>query len=173
MIKAYKDKQPQIHTTAFVAGNATIIGDVVIGAESSVWFNATVRGDVNFIRVGARTNIQDAVVVHVTKDFYSTTIEDEVTIGHSATIHGCHIERGCLIGIGAIILDGARIGHHSIIAAGALVTPRTIVPPHSMVMGSPAKVKRELTDEELASLERYWRNYVEYTKEYKGVNRKS
>ncbi|MCP9494312.1 MAG: gamma carbonic anhydrase family protein [Pyrinomonadaceae bacterium MAG19_C2-C3] len=166
MIKDYRGTRPQIHDTVFVADNATIIGDVVIAAESSVWFNSVVRGDVNFIRVGARTNIQDAVVVHVTKDFYSTVIEDEVTIGHSATIHGCHIECGCLVGIGAIILDGARIGHHSIIAAGSLVTPRTIIPPHSMVMGSPAKVKRELTGEELKSLERYWRNYVELKEQW-------
>lgn len=158
--------QPQIHDTVFVAENATIIGDVVIGAESSVWFNATVRGDVNFIRIGARTNIQDGVVVHVTKDLFSTVIEDEVTVGHAATIHGCHIEQNCLIGIGAIILDGARIGHHSIIAAGALVTPRTIIPPRSMVMDSPAKVKRPLTDEELKSLERYWRNYVAYARQW-------
>ncbi len=169
MIKSYRNARPQIHATAFIADNATIIGDVIIGAESSVWFNATVRGDVHFIRIGDRTNIQDGTVVHVSRDTYSTTLEDEVTVGHNATIHGCYIERGCLIGISAIILDGARIGSDSIVAAGSLVTPKTIVPPRSFVVGSPARVKRELTDEEVANLARYWKNYVDYTKEYKGV----
>lgn len=167
MIKSYKDKQPQIEATAFVAENATIIGDVTIGAEASVWFNATVRGDVNSVRIGARTNIQDGSVIHVSRNTYSTTLEDEVTVGHNATLHGCYIERGCLIGIGAIILDGVRIGAHSIVAAGSLVTPKTMIAPRSFVVGSPAKVKRQLTDEEVANLERYWRNYVQYTKEYK------
>ena len=168
MIRDFRDKRPQIHPTAYIAENACVIGDVVIGEESSVWFGAIVRGDVNFIRIGARVNIQDGAIVHVTREKHPTIIEDEVTIGHRATIHGCHIERGSLIGIGAIVLDGARIGARSLVAAGALVTPGTIVPAGSLVMGMPARVARALDDEELMTLERFWRNYIDYAKAYKG-----
>lgn len=168
MVKPYFNAAPQIHDTVFVAPNAIVIGDVHIGEESSVWFNVTIRGDVFYIRIGARTNIQDGTVIHVTKETHATVIEDEVSVGHNATIHGCYIERGCLIGMGAIVMDAARIGHHSLVAAGALVTPRTIVPPRSLVLGNPARVKRPLTDEEVAGLARYWQNYTEYSKAYKG-----
>jgi carbonic anhydrase/acetyltransferase-like protein (isoleucine patch superfamily) len=170
MIKQFRGVTPQIHPSAFVADSAQIIGDVQIGAESSVWFNAVLRGDINSIRIGARTNIQDGAVLHVTLET-SVVLEDEITVGHSAVVHGCYIERGALIGIGAIILDGARIGAQSLIAAGALVTPNTIVPPRALVMGSPAKVKRELNDEELRMLETRWRGYVEQTKNYKSEER--
>lgn len=167
MVKPYVNATPQIHDTVFIAPNAIVIGDVHIGAESSVWFNVTIRGDVFYIRIGARTNIQDGTVIHVTKETHATVIEDEVSVGHNATIHGCYIERGCLIGMGAIVMDAARIGHHSLVAAGALVTPRTIVPPRSLVLGNPARVKRPLTDAEVAELDRYWRNYVEYSRNYR------
>jgi carbonic anhydrase/acetyltransferase-like protein (isoleucine patch superfamily) len=167
MIKTFNNISPKIHKTAFVAENAMIIGDVEIGAESSIWFNSVVRGDVNFIRIGARTNVQDASVIHVSSKTHPTVLEDEITLGHRVTLHGCHVERGCLIGIGAIVLDGARIGKNSLIAAGSLVTPDTQIPPRSLVMGSPARVKRKLTDDEIYNLARFWQNYTELLKVYK------
>ena len=167
MIRPFRGQHPQIHPTAFIEASAQVIGDVVIGEESSVWFNAVVRGDVFHIRIGDRTNIQDGTVVHVTNGTHATILEDEVTVGHNVTLHGCYIERGCLIGMGSIVMDDARIGARSIVAAGALVAPGTIVPPRSLVIGVPAKVKRALTDEEVAGLEVYWRNYIEYTRAYK------
>jgi len=163
MIREFQGKTPKIHESVFVAENAVIIGDVEIGRDAGIWYNCVLRGDVNFIRIGEKTNIQDGTVIHVSSiggDF-ATIIEDEVTVGHSATIHACHIETGCLIGMGAIILDGARIGKNSLIGAGSLVTPGTQIPERSLVMGSPAKVKRELTEEEMKDLERFWRGYVE------------
>lgn len=169
MIRPFRGKHPQIHPTAFIEESAQIIGDVEIGAESSVWFNAVVRGDVFYIRIGNRTNIQDGTVVHVTNGTHATILEDEVTVGHNATLHGCHIERGCLVGMGAIVMDGVRVGAQSLVAAGALVAPGTQIPPRSLVMGAPAKLKRPLTDEEVAGLEVYWQNYIEYTKQYKEV----
>jgi carbonic anhydrase/acetyltransferase-like protein (isoleucine patch superfamily) len=167
MIKAFRGIQPQVHPSAFVEDSAQIIGDVQIGAQSSVWFNAVVRGDVFYIRIGNRTNIQDGAVVHVTNGTHATIIEDEVTVGHNATLHGCYIERGCLIGMGAIVMDDVKVGAQSIIAAGALVAPGTRIPPRSLVIGAPARIKRALTREEVAGLEVYWKNYIEYTKQYK------
>ena len=167
MIRSFGGVHPQIHESAFVEGSAQVIGDVRIGEESSIWFNAVVRGDVYYIRLGNRTNIQDNSVIHVKDGSHATIIEDEVTVGHSVTLHGCYVERGSLIGIGSIILDDARIGSHSIVAAGALVSPGTVVPPRSLVMGFPAKVKRTLTDEEVAGLDVFWKNYVRYTRMYK------
>jgi carbonic anhydrase/acetyltransferase-like protein (isoleucine patch superfamily) len=163
LIKSFGGASPKIHETAFVAENAVVIGDVEIGANSSVWYGSIVRGDVNSIRIGARTNIQDATVIHVSRGTHPIVLEDEVTIGHRVTLHGCHVEHNSLIGIGAILLDGVRIGNNSLVAAGSLVTPRTVMPPRSLVMGSPARVKRELTDAEIADLQHFWRNYVEYT----------
>lgn len=167
MIRPFRGTEPQIHPTAFIEESAQIIGDVHIGESSSVWFNAVVRGDVYYIRIGDRTNIQDGTVVHVTNGTHPTILEDEVTVGHNVTLHGCHIERGCLIGMGSIVMDDVVIGAESIVAAGALVSPGTKVPPRSLVLGVPAKVKRPLTDEEVAGLADYWRNYVEYTRLYK------
>ncbi len=120
MIKSFQNTQPKIHETAFIAENAIIIGDVEIGAESSVWYGSILRGDVNYIRIGARTNIQDASVIHVSSKTHPTVLEDEITLGHRVTLHGCYIETGCLIGIGAIILDGVRVGKNSLVAAGSL-----------------------------------------------------
>jgi carbonic anhydrase/acetyltransferase-like protein (isoleucine patch superfamily) len=166
MIGSFKSIHPKIHETAFIADGAVVIGDVEIGEGSSVWFGSVIRGDVNFIRIGARTNIQDGTVVHVTSKTHSTVLEDEITVGHRVILHGCHVESGCLIGIGAILLDGVRVGRNSLVAAGSLLTPGTEVPPNSLVMGSPARVKRQLTDDELAYLDRSWRSYVELKDHY-------
>ena len=167
MIRSFRGKHPQIHPTAFIEESAQIIGDVVIGEGSSVWFNAVVRGDVFHIRIGARTNVQDGTVIHVSNGTHATILEDEVTVGHNVTLHGCHVERGCLVGMGSIVMDDVRIGAESIVAAGALLSPGTVVPPRSLVMGVPARVKRRLSDEEVADLDVFWQNYVEYTRVYR------
>ncbi len=167
MIRPFRGKRPQVHPTAYVAESAEVIGDVEIGEESSVWFHSVVRGDVFHIRIGSRTNVQDGTVVHVSNGTHATILEDEVTVGHNVTLHGCHVERGCLIGMGSIVMDGVRVGAQSIVAAGALVSPGTQVPPRSLVIGVPARVRRQLTDEEVAGLAQFWKNYVEYTKQYK------
>lgn len=171
MIKNFQNKQPKIHETAFIAENAVIIGDVEIGANSSVWYGAILRGDVNFIRVGARTNIQDGSIIHVSSKTHPTILEDEVTLGHRVTLHGCYVETGCLIGIGAIVLDGVRVGQNSLVAAGSLVTPNTQIPEKSLVMGSPAKVKRRLTDDEARDLKKFWQNYVALNPVYREKQR--
>jgi gamma-carbonic anhydrase len=165
-IKSFKGITPKIDESVFVADDAVVIGNVEIGEESSVWFGSVIRGDVNYIRIGDRTNIQDASVIHVSSRDHPTILEDEITVGHRVTLHGCHVETGCLIGIGAIILDGARIGRNSLVAAGSLVTPATVIPPGSLVMGAPARVKRGLTPEELDGLTRSWKNYVELSRRY-------
>src|SRR5881398_470976 len=125
MISAFKDISPKIHSSAFITDDAIVIGDVEIGEDSSVWFGSVVRGDVNYIRIGARTNIQDLTVIHVSSNTHPTVLEDEITVGHRVVLHGCHVESGCLIGIGAILLDGVRIGRNSLVAAGSLLTPGT------------------------------------------------
>ena len=167
MIRPFGGVHPQIPASAFVEESAQVIGDVRIGEESSIWFNSVVRGDVYYIRLGDRTNVQDNSVIHVRNGSHPTILEDEVTVGHSVTLHGCYVERGCLIGMGSILLDDVRVGAHSIVAAGALLSPGTVVPPRSLVMGVPAKVKRTLTDEEVAGLDVFWKNYVELTRVYK------
>lgn len=166
MIRPFQGKHPQIHETAFIEESAQIIGDVVIGEQSSVWFNAVVRGDCYYIRIGDRTNVQDGTVIHVHNGRHATILEDEVTVGHNATLHGCHVERGCLIGMGSIVMDEVRVGEYSLVAAGALLSPGTIIPPRSLVMGVPARVKRALTDEEVRGLAQFWKNYIEYTRQY-------
>jgi carbonic anhydrase/acetyltransferase-like protein (isoleucine patch superfamily) len=160
MIRSFLDKIPLINSTVFVADDAQVIGDVEIGEDSSVWFGSVVRGDVNYIRIGARTNIQDQTVIHVNSGTHPTILEDEITVGHRVTLHGCYVESGSLIGIGAILLDGVRIGRESLIAAGSLVTPNAQIPPRSLVMGSPARINRELNNDELAHLQKSWQNYV-------------
>jgi carbonic anhydrase/acetyltransferase-like protein (isoleucine patch superfamily) len=167
MIKHFKDQNPRIHPSAFIAETSVVIGDVEIGEESSVWFGSVIRGDVNYIRIGERTNIQDHTVIHVNSGTHPTILEDEITVGHRVTLHGCYVESGSLIGIGAILLDGVRIGRNSLVAAGSLVTPNTQIPAGSLVMGSPAKVKRELTDAELAHLTESWKHYVELMANYR------
>lgn len=168
MIESFQSLHPKIDASAFIAETAVIIGDVEIGENSSVWFGSILRGDVNYIRIGRRTNVQDGSVIHVSSVTHPTVLEDEITLGHRVTLHGCYVETGCLIGIGAIVLDAARIGRNSLVAAGSLVTPGTLIPPCSLVMGSPAKVKRELTKKEILDLKRFWRNYVSLSQIYKG-----
>ena len=160
MLRSFGPVRPVIDDSAFVDISAQVIGDVTLGSESSIWMNVVVRGDVNSIRIGRRTNIQDGTVVHVMHGTHLTVIGDEVTIGHGAIVHGCTIEDRCLIGMGAILLNGVRIGRGSVVAAGALVPEGMQVPPGSMVMGMPAKVRRPLTSEEAASLGAYAASYV-------------
>lgn len=166
MIRTFRGTTPSVDGTAYVDASAQVIGDVVIGAESSVWMNVVIRGDVNRIRIGRRTNIQDLTMVHVMRDTHPTTIGDEVTIGHSAVIHGTTIEDRVLIGMAAILLNGVHVGHDSIVAAGTLLTEGTRIPPRSLVMGRPGRVKRELTDEEVAEIRWYADNYVNYRLDY-------
>jgi carbonic anhydrase/acetyltransferase-like protein (isoleucine patch superfamily) len=166
MLKPFPDQTPRIHPTVFVADNAVVIGDAEIGEDSSIWFGSVIRGDVNYIRIGARTNIQDCSIIHVNAGTHPTVLEDEITVGHRVTLHGCYVESGSLIGMSSTVLEDVRIGRNSLVAAGSLVTPRTVVPPRSLVMGAPARVKRELTDEELAGLERSWQHYVELKNQY-------
>jgi gamma-carbonic anhydrase len=144
----YNGKAPVFGRDVWIAPNATIIGDVELADEASVWFGAVLRGDIGAIRIGARTNLQDLVCVHLTEGLSQAIVGADVVVGHSAVLHGCTIGDGCLIGMGAILLDNAVIGEGSLIAAGALVPPRMVVPPRSLVMGNPAKVKRPVTDEE-------------------------
>lgn len=167
MIRPFRGVHPQIHPTAYVEPSAQVIGDVHLGEEASIWCNATVRGDIHYIRIGDRSNIQDNSVMHVQNGTHPTILEEEVTVGHSVTLHGCYVERGSLVGIGSILLDDVRIGANSLVAAGSLVSPGTIIPPRSLVMGFPARVKRPLTDEEVAGLAMFWQNYVNYTREYR------
>ena len=167
MIRPFRGVHPQIHPTAYVDPSAQVIGDVHLGVEASIWCNCTVRGDIHYIRIGDRSNVQDNSVIHVQNGTRPTILENEVTVGHSVTLHGCYVERGCLIGIGAILLDDVRIGELSLVAAGSLVSPGTIIPARSLVMGFPGRVKRPLTDEEVAGLEVFWKNYVQYTQEYR------
>jgi carbonic anhydrase/acetyltransferase-like protein (isoleucine patch superfamily) len=157
---------PRLHETVFAVDSALVIGDVEIGADSSLWFGTIVRGDVNAIHIGARTNIQDHSVVHVTSRTHPTWIGDEVTLGHRVTLHGCTVKDRCLVGIGAIVLDGAMIGEESMIAAGALVPPKMVVPPRTLALGSPAKVKRPLTPAEIAHLKQSAENYVRFSRLY-------
>src|SRR6267143_1770560 len=166
MIRSFRGVHPQIHDTAYVDQSAQIIGDVHLGEQSSVWCNTVLRGDMYYIRIGNRTNVQDNSVIHTRTGEYPTILEDEVTVGHSVTLHGCYVERGSLIGIGSIVLDDVRVGAQSLVAAGSLISPETIIPPRSLVMGSPGRVKRPLTNEAVTGLARYWQNYLEYSKLY-------
>ena len=166
MIRPFRGVHPQIHNTAFIADSAQIIGDVHVGHQASVWFGSVVRGDMFYIRIGDRTNVQDNCVIHTRTGEKPTILEEEVTVGHSVTLHGCYVERKSLIGIGSIVLDDVRVGHESLVAAGSLISPGTIIPPRSLVMGMPARVKRPLTDEEVGNLDSFWKNYVEYSAVY-------
>src|SRR5205807_8061849 len=167
MIRPFRDIHPQIHRTAFIADSAQIIGDVHVGDQASIWFGTVARGDMFYIRIGDRTNVQDNCVLHTRTGEKPTILEDEVTIGHSVTLHGCYVERGSLIGIGSIVLDDVRVGAQTLVAAGSLISPGTIIPPRSLVMGLPAKVKRALSDEEVVSLNLFWQNYVRFSQFYR------
>ena len=167
MIRSYKGRKPKIAATAYVDAAATVIGDVVIGEESSVWPGVVIRGDVHYIRIGARTNVQDGSVLHVMRDEWPLILGDNVTVGHGVVLHGCTIESRCLIGMGCIILNGATIGTGSIVAAGTLVPERTEVPPGSLFMGHPGKFRKALTAADQETIDAYAQRYVEYKEEYR------
>lgn len=166
MIMSYKDKNPKISKTVFVAESADIIGDVEIGDSSSIWFNATLRGDQNKIKIGNRTSIQDNVVIHVDST-NEVQIGDNVTIGHGAVLHGCRIENNVIIGMNSTVLNGAEIGKNSIVGANALVPEGKKFPERSLIIGVPGKVKRQLEEVEIEAILRNAEEYVELTKEYK------
>ena len=166
MLRPYSGKLPTVPASAYVDISAQVIGDVTLGENSSVWMNAVLRGDVNSIRIGAGSNIQDCAVLHGMRHLYPVIVGDRCTIGHNATVHGCVLEDDVLIGIGAIVLNNARIGAGSIIAAGALVPEHTIIPPRSLVTGVPGKIRRTLTDDDVELIRMYANNYLDYTKVY-------
>ena len=166
IVRGYEGKQPKIGERVFIADTAAVIGDVDLGDDCSIWYSAVVRGDVNSIRIGARTNIQDNCTLHVTVRTHPVSIAEEVTIGHGVVAHGCTIERRALIGMGSRVLDGAVLGELALVGAGALVPEGMRVPARTLVVGVPARVKRPLTDEEIAKLEQSWKNYVGYKNEY-------
>jgi carbonic anhydrase/acetyltransferase-like protein (isoleucine patch superfamily) len=167
MVRVFKKHAPQIAPSAYVDESAQIIGDVVIGEETSVWMNAVVRGDVNHIRLGSRTNIQDGTIVHVMRDpSHPTVVGDDVTVGHGVILHGCTVSDRCLIGMGAILLNGSSVGEDCIVAAGTLLPEGFVVPARSLVMGSPGKVRRRLTDDEVAFILQSAQNYVTYRLDY-------
>jgi len=167
MLKPFQGILPKISDDVFIEDSAIVIGDVVIGRDSSVWFHSVVRGDVNHIRIGSRTNVQDLCVLHVTHDTHPLVIGDDVTVGHHVVLHGCTIKDRVLVGMGAIIMDGAIIGEDSIVGAGALVTEGTVVPPKSLILGSPAKVRRAVTGEELAWILESAQNYIRYADQHR------
>ncbi len=167
MLISYKGVSPTLHETVFVCEGAKIIGDVVIGKDSSVWFNAVVRGDVNYIRIGERTNVQDGCVLHNTYQKYPLIIGNDVTIGHAAVIHGCTIKDYVLIGMGAILLDNCIVNPNSFIAAGTLVRENFEVPSGVLVAGSPGKIIRDLTENEIAKIRKSSENYLMYVQNYK------
>jgi carbonic anhydrase/acetyltransferase-like protein (isoleucine patch superfamily) len=167
LIRAFGGKAPRLADSVWVADGAVIIGDVEIGPESSVWFGAVLRGDVNHIRVGARTNLQDYSVLHVTSGTHPTIVGDDVTLGHRATLHGCTVKDRCLVGIGATVMDGAVVGEDAMVAAGSLVPPGMVVPRGMLALGSPAKVRRQLTREEIEYLRKSAANYAGYADQYR------
>lgn len=166
MIHPYRTARPRIPPTAFVHASAHVVGDVELGEDASVWFCAVLRGDVNIIRVGRGTNIQDGTVVHVNRLGQPTLLGDFVTVGHAARLHGCTIAAHCLIGIGAIVLDGAELGEECLVAAGALVPPGLKVPPRSFLMGTPATVRREVTADDLDLIHRSAQSYIALKNDY-------
>ncbi|UCE65619.1 MAG: gamma carbonic anhydrase family protein [Candidatus Zixiibacteriota bacterium] len=164
MILPYEGKSPRIHKSCYIAPDCVIVGDVTIRAESSVWFKAVIRGDINYIKIGCFTNVQDGCIIHVTGGTSPAEIGDHVVIGHGALIHGCRIEDGCLIGMGSIILDDSIVGEGSLIAAGSVVKPGTVVPPNSMMAGNPAVFKRKVLQEEM-------KRFIDWAKDYRGYSR--
>ena len=166
MIRTYQGHTPTIHQSCYVDVSAQVLGDVVLGEHSSIWMNAVVRGDVNYIRIGKNSNIQDCAVLHGMRYVYPVIVGDWVTIGHNATVHGCVVEDACLIGMNATILNNARIGEGSIIAAGAVVPENTVIPPRSLVTGVPGKVRRELDSKDRELILQYAKNYLDYVQIY-------
>jgi carbonic anhydrase/acetyltransferase-like protein (isoleucine patch superfamily) len=166
MIRGYQGRLPQLPQSCYIDSSAQVIGDVTLGEHSSVWMNAVLRGDVNSIRVGANSNVQDCAVLHGQRNLFPVIVGDWVTIGHNATVHGCIVEDEVLIGIGSTVLNGSRIGTGSIIAAGAVVPEGTIVPPRTLWAGVPAKLRRSLDDKDHALIREYAQNYLDYTEIY-------
>jgi gamma-carbonic anhydrase len=166
VIRTFQGIKPTIPDSCFIEDTAVVIGDVVMGEDCSVWFNAVIRGDVNHIRIGNRTNVQDLCMLHVTHDTHPLIIGNEVTIGHSVVLHGCTIKDRVLVGMGAIVMDGAVIGEDSVVGAGALVVEGTVVPPKSVILGSPGRVRRGVSDAELAWIKESAANYVKYARQY-------
>jgi gamma-carbonic anhydrase len=171
MIRAYRGHMPRVAPSSYIDSSAQIVGDIVVGERSSIWMNVSARGDVNYIRIGDETSIQDNSVLHVERDIYPLIIGNRVTVGHRAVLHGCEIADGVLIGIGAVVLNGAKIGAGAVVAAGALVPERMEVPPNMLVMGTPAKVRREVTPQEQARFRKNCDNYVYLAAIYKEEQR--
>ena len=166
VVREYAGKRPRLGQRVYLADTAAVIGDVDLGDDVSVWYGAVLRGDCHFIRVGARSNIQDNCVLHVTEGTHPTVLEEEVTLGHGAIVHGAVVRRGALIGIGAIVMDGADVGESAFIAAGSLVAPRTRVPPRTLWLGQPARQKTALSDADVEDLRHYHQAYLGYKEEY-------
>jgi carbonic anhydrase/acetyltransferase-like protein (isoleucine patch superfamily) len=172
MIRGYQGKMPVVPESCYVDPSAQIIGDVELGEHASVWMNAVIRGDVNSIRIGPKSNVQDCAVLHGMRYLYPVTLGEMVTVGHNATVHGCTLEDAVLVGIGAVILNHARVGEGSIIAAGAVIPEHAVIPPRSLVVGVPGKVKRELGEEDHKMILRYAENYLDYTAIYLAEQKK-
>jgi carbonic anhydrase/acetyltransferase-like protein (isoleucine patch superfamily) len=166
LLREFNGKQPRLGQGVFVADDVSIIGDVEIGNDVSLWYGVVLRGDIHFIKIGSRTNVQDNCVLHVTSPKFPTIVAEEVTIGHAAIVHGCTVKKGALIGMGSRVLDGAVVGECALVAAGAVVSEGFVVPPRTLVAGVPAKIKRPLTDAELARLDMSWKHYVELKDRY-------
>jgi len=166
MIQSFGEQSPRLGQDVFVANSALVLGDVVLGDLSSVWYGTVVRGDVHHIRIGPRTNIQDRCVVHVSTGTHPTEVGELVTVGHGAIVHGCRIGDRTLVGIGAIVLDGAEVGEGSLVAGGALIPPGKRFPPRSLIVGAPASLKREVTDEELEWICRSAEHYVQLASQH-------
>jgi carbonic anhydrase/acetyltransferase-like protein (isoleucine patch superfamily) len=166
MIRSYQGKLPQIPASCYIDPSAQILGDVILGERSSVWMNAVIRGDVNSIRVGSYSNVQDCAVLHGQRNLYPVIVGDWVTIGHNATVHGCIVEDTVVIGMGSRVLNNSRIGEGSIIAAGSVVPEHTVVPPRTLWAGVPAKLRRELTEKDHALILEYAKNYLDYVEIY-------
>lgn len=167
MIKKFRDKYPIIHDSCYYSESVDIIGDVELGKEVNIWFGTVIRGDMNYVKIGSRTNIQDNSTVHVTTDIAPTIIGSGVTVGHNAIIHGCTIEDNCLIGMGSIIMDESIVGEGSLIGAGAVIPPNMIIPPKSLVVGLPAKIVREVNESETEEILQRAQHYIDFANEYK------
>ncbi len=165
-MRPYRDAWPRIHPSVWLAPGVAVVGDVEIGADSSVWYGSTLRGDVNSVRIGERSNLQDQCVLHVTRDRFACRVGDEVTIGHRAVVHGCEVRDGALIGIGAVVLDGACVGEGALVGAGAVIAPGMVVPDRMIAVGVPARVTRKLSEEERALQRRRALEYVENAREH-------